>query len=176
MSAQTLEVHLEELGAHAWAKAPFNTLSSSVGSAQFRFVARPSGEHLRESDDLLVGATFPVTRLQDLDDQTEPNAWLDLARDRLCELDEQLVKADWRWETRNRPALVVADLHRTRPPGGSLRQQPLDQRNVLNQGLGRRGTAAAPAHMHAVAPSRSARPGADSIDSTRDPTASRWAV
>jgi hypothetical protein len=96
MGPEKLEVHLEELGEHSWGKAFLNTMSGSYGSAQFRFVARPPGEHRHASDDLFVGATFPVMRLQDLDDQTEPNAWLDMARDRLRELDEQLVSAGWR--------------------------------------------------------------------------------
>jgi len=99
MSAEKLEVHLEELGEHSWGKAFLNTMSGSYGSAQFRFVARRPGEHRHASDDLFVGATFPVMRLQDLDDQTEPNAWLDMARDRLRELDEQLVSAGWRRES-----------------------------------------------------------------------------
>jgi deazaflavin-dependent oxidoreductase (nitroreductase family) len=44
MSTQTMiEVHLEEFGEHSWVKALVNTLSGSYGSAQYRFVARPSG-------------------------------------------------------------------------------------------------------------------------------------
>jgi hypothetical protein len=98
MNAQRLEMHLEELGEHSWGKALVNTLSGTYGSAQFRFVARPPGEHHHASEDLFVGATFPVMRLQDLDNQVEPNAWLDIARDRLRELDEQLVAAGWHRE------------------------------------------------------------------------------
>ncbi len=95
MNAERLGVHLEELGEHSWVKALLNTLSGIYGSAQFRFVARGPGEHRHASEDLFVGATFPVMRLQDLDNQTEPNAWLDIARDRLRELDEELVAAGW---------------------------------------------------------------------------------
>lgn len=43
-----------------------------------------------------VGATFPVMRLQDLNDEREPNAWLDVARERLAELDAELVDQGWR--------------------------------------------------------------------------------
>ncbi len=95
MNAHELQVHLEGLGEHSWGKALLNTLSSNYGSAQFRFVARRPGEHRHASEDLFVGATFPAMRLRDLDDQAEPNAWLDLARDRLRELDEQLLAAGW---------------------------------------------------------------------------------
>jgi hypothetical protein len=100
MNARRLEVHLEELGEHSWGKAMLNTLSGSYGSAQFRFVARGPGEHRHATEDLFVGDTFPVMRLQDLDNQVEPNAWLDVARDRLRELDEQLRVAGWHREQR----------------------------------------------------------------------------
>jgi hypothetical protein len=89
-----LEVHLEELGQHSWWKALLNTLVGLYGSAQFRFVARPPGPD-DTGDHHVLGATFPMMRLQDLDDQTEPNAWIDTARERLDELDEQLVRDGW---------------------------------------------------------------------------------
>jgi hypothetical protein len=95
-TSPVLEVHLEELGQHSWLKALFNTLTGSYGSAQFRFVARAPGDHHRATDDTFVGATFPVMRAQDLDDETEPNAWLEVARERLQELDGQLVRDGWR--------------------------------------------------------------------------------
>jgi hypothetical protein len=98
LNAQRLEVHLEELGEHSWDKALLDTLSGSYGTAQYRFVARRPGEHRHASEDQFVGATFPGMRLQDLDDQVEPNAWLDLARQRLRELDEELVAAGWHRE------------------------------------------------------------------------------
>ena len=90
-----LEVHLEELGEHSWVKALANTLAGSHGSAQYRFVARPPGEEHAAEQHAATGATFPVMRLQDLDDLTEPNGWIDIARDRLRELDEELVDAGW---------------------------------------------------------------------------------
>ncbi len=90
-----LEVHLEELGQHSWVKALFNTASSSYGSAQFRFVARPPGEDHDVADHQFLGATFPMMRLQDLNNLNEPNAWLDTARERLQELDRQLVADGW---------------------------------------------------------------------------------
>ncbi|WP_107765234.1 hypothetical protein [Nocardioides terrigena] len=95
-----LEVHLEELGQHSWWKALANTLSGSCGSAQFRFVARPPGPD-DTTDDHVLGATFPVMRLQDLDDLREPNAWVDTAQDRLRELDARLVGEGW--ERRDTP-------------------------------------------------------------------------
>jgi hypothetical protein len=90
-----LEVHLEELGQHSWWKALLNTLGGLYGSAQFRFVARPPGPDVAGAGHV-VGATFPMMRLQDLDDRTEPNAWIDTARERLDELDGQLVREGWR--------------------------------------------------------------------------------
>jgi hypothetical protein len=98
MNGQTLEIHLEELGEHSWGTALLNTLSGSYGSAQYRFVARRPGRHRDASEDLFVGGTFPVMRWQDLEDQTEPNAWLDLARDRLRELEHELSVAGWQRE------------------------------------------------------------------------------
>ncbi len=92
---ELLEVHLEELGQHSWLKALFNTLTGTYGSAQFRFVARPPGTDHPARDDLFVGATFPVMRLQDLNDRTEPNAWIETAVQRLQELDRTLVDAGW---------------------------------------------------------------------------------
>jgi hypothetical protein len=92
---EVVEVHLEELGQHSWWKALLNTLGGTYGSAQFRFVARPPGRDDPGAPHVL-GATFPVMRAQDLDDTTEPNAWIDVARDRLEELDRELVAQGWR--------------------------------------------------------------------------------
>ena len=91
---EELEIHLEELGQHSWWKALLNTVSGTYGSAQFRFVARSPGAD-DPTDTHLDGAMFPVMRFQDLDNLTEPNAWLDTARDRLRELDEQLAEDGW---------------------------------------------------------------------------------
>jgi hypothetical protein len=99
----TLEVHLEELGQHSWMKALFNTLSGSYGSAQFRFVAHPPGDVHDSSDDVAVGATFPVMRLQDLNNRTQPNAWIDIAEQRLQELDRELTDAGWARADRTGP-------------------------------------------------------------------------
>ena len=90
----TVEVHLEELGQHSWARSLFNTLTGSYGSALFRFVARPSGEH-DAHEHVAVGSSFPVMRFQDLNDRTEPNAWIDTAVERLRELDAELTEAGW---------------------------------------------------------------------------------
>jgi hypothetical protein len=121
MNPQKLEVHLEELGEHSWGKALLSTVSGSYGSAQFRFVARGPGEHRHASEDLFVGAAFPVMRMQDLDDRAEPNAWLDVARDRLRELDEQLVASGWRREPRTGRhwwSLTYADAEHMPAPSG----------------------------------------------------------
>lgn len=107
-----LEIHLEELGQHSWWKALANTLSGSYGSAQFRFVARPPGPD-DTADDHVLGATFPVMRLQDLDDLHEPNAWVDTAQDRLRELDARLVGEGW--EHRDAPSTHWWSLTYARP-------------------------------------------------------------
>lgn len=91
----SVEVHLEELGEHSWLKALVNTVTGTFGSAQFRFVARPPGHDHQVSDHIVTGATFPVMRFQDMDDLHEPNAWIDVARDRLEELDEELRGRGW---------------------------------------------------------------------------------
>ena len=90
-----VEVQLEELGQHSWLGALFNTLTGSYGSAQFRFAARPTTDQ-GASRDVVLGATFPMMRFQDLDDHTMPNAWLELAEERLAELDRDLVQRGWR--------------------------------------------------------------------------------
>lgn len=90
----TIEVHLEELGQHSWVASLFTTLTGSYGSAQCRFVATASGDH-DAHEHVAVGASFPVMRLQDLDDRAEPNAWIDTAVARLRELDADLTAAGW---------------------------------------------------------------------------------
>ena len=90
----TVEVHLEEWGQHSWAASLLNTLSGSYGSAQFRFVARASGEH-DAHEHVAVGPSFPVLRFQDLNDRTQSNAWIATAVERLSELDAELTEAGW---------------------------------------------------------------------------------
>lgn len=96
MNTQIVEVHLEELGQHSWVLAAFNTLTGTAGSAQYRFVARPPDDPSGEARPRIVGATFPMMRWQDLNNQTEPNGWSEIARDRLAELDRELLAAGWR--------------------------------------------------------------------------------
>ena len=52
----------------SWIKALASTLTGSYGSAQCRFVARQPGADHGAGDHVVTGATFPVMRLQDLDD------------------------------------------------------------------------------------------------------------
>ena len=65
-------------GQHSWRKALLNTVSGSYGNAQFRFVARPPGQD-DPAKTRVAGATFSVMRFQDLDNLTEPHAWLEIA-------------------------------------------------------------------------------------------------
>ena len=96
---ETVEVHLEELGQHSWVKALANTLGGSYGSAQFRFVACPPGSEHLAAEHVVTGATFPAMRFQDLENLTEPNAWIETAQERLEELDEELLGRGWRRES-----------------------------------------------------------------------------
>ncbi|CUR61307.1 conserved hypothetical protein [metagenome] len=90
-----VEVHLEEFGQHSWWRALLNTVTGTSGSAQYRFIARVAGA--ADTPDLHVreGATFPLMRWQDLDDEHQPNAFSDIAHQRLEELDISLRNDGW---------------------------------------------------------------------------------
>lgn len=88
---EQLEIHLERIGEHSWIKG---LLGGGLGMSQVRFVARPPGPDRGEADHVM-GATFPIMDLQNLDDQRRPNAWIETAEERLEELDRQLVGEGW---------------------------------------------------------------------------------
>ena len=95
---ETVEVHLEELDAHSWLKAVPDTLTEPYGAGQYRFVvvdANRAADHSIK-DHLAFSVSFPALRLQDPDGPTEPDAWLDVARQRLADLDSALRRAGWR--------------------------------------------------------------------------------
>jgi hypothetical protein len=95
---ETVEVHLEELDAHSWLKAVPDTLTEPYGAGQYRFVvvdANRAADHSLK-DHLAFSVSFPALRLQDPDGPTEPDAWLDVARQRLADLDSALCRAGWR--------------------------------------------------------------------------------
>lgn len=93
---QEIQIHLEELGEHSWLKALLNTLTGSFGSAQYRFVARPA-DAPDDGHHVALGATFPLLRFADLDevDPTSRDPWLPIARQRLEEIDADLVAQGW---------------------------------------------------------------------------------
>ena len=93
--ARSVEIHLEELGQHSGLKALAGTMTGFYGMAQFRFVARRCGAPDQARHHVATGATFPVMRFADLDNEVEPNAWLDTARERLGELDRELARDGW---------------------------------------------------------------------------------
>jgi hypothetical protein len=95
MDDVVLEIHLEEPGEHSWWKALLNTVSGTDGSAQYRFVARPPASRHEQEEHVVTGATFPMMRWQDLDDEATPNAWIETARERLEEPDGQLTSQGW---------------------------------------------------------------------------------
>jgi hypothetical protein len=57
---------------------------------QCRFVAREDLADGSEGPHLVTGATFPVLRMQALDDRTQPNAWIEVVEQRLQEMDTEL--------------------------------------------------------------------------------------
>src|SRR3712207_901966 len=95
---EAVEVHLEELEAHSWLRAVPDTLTEPYGKGQFRFVVVPAAGAANHSlkDHLAASVSFPALRLQDPDGPTQPDAWLDVARQRLGDLDSALCRAGWR--------------------------------------------------------------------------------
>ena len=95
---ETVEVHLEELDAHSWLRAVPDTLTEPYGRGLCRFVVVSAQEAAQHSlkDHLAFSVSFPALRVQDPDLATEPDAWLDVARERLIELDAELDRAGWR--------------------------------------------------------------------------------
>ena len=91
-----VEVHLEEFGQHSWWRALLNTVTGTNGSAQYRFVARRAGAADTRDRHVREGATFPLMRWQDLGDEHQPNAFSDIAHQRLEELDASLRDDGWR--------------------------------------------------------------------------------
>lgn len=94
---EAIEIHLEELDAHSWLRAVPDTLIEPYGRGQYRFVvvARGAADHSLK-DHLAVSVSFPALRLQDPEDAAQPDAWLDVARQRLADLHAELVSAGWR--------------------------------------------------------------------------------
>jgi len=87
---QFLEVHLEEQQQPFWLAALANSLTGYFGSAQYRFVARSSDDDVR-----VLGAPFPLLHFLDPDNEDDPFGALAIARERLDELQTQLVADGW---------------------------------------------------------------------------------
>ena len=85
-----LEVHLEEQQQPFWKAALANSVTGYFASAQYRFVARSSGE----GDVLVLGAPFSLLHFVD-PDIDEGLGSLDAAKERLDELEAQLVADGW---------------------------------------------------------------------------------
>jgi len=92
---EAIEVHLEELDAHSWLRAVPDTLTEPYGRGQFRFVVVPAGADHSLKDHLAASVSFPALLLQDPDSPSQPDAWLDVARQRLADLDSELVREGW---------------------------------------------------------------------------------
>jgi hypothetical protein len=98
---QSLEIRLERLDQHSWVAALNTGGSGAFGTAAYRFAARAESE---EGDaKALFSAAFPLQRVQRLDESGVGDAWSDVARMRLHELDHALQQAGWKPEpTRGR--------------------------------------------------------------------------
>ena len=90
-----VEVHLEYLGAHPGKRAVLAAVLGAGGGPVYRFVATVLGLPHTTDDHAAVGANFPLLPFQDLEEQTN-DKWVALARQRLDELDADLVGAGWR--------------------------------------------------------------------------------
>ncbi|MBI2243380.1 MAG: hypothetical protein HYU55_05340 [Nocardioides sp.] len=89
-----IQIQLEEVGRHSWKSALFGAVMSAGGGPVYRFVAAaPGGEHA-ETEHAGSSDRFPLVPFQDLDDDTD-DKWTHLARQRLEELDAELVRAGW---------------------------------------------------------------------------------
>lgn len=91
-----LEIRLEESGKGSLRSAMFSAGIGAAGGPLCRFVAAPV-EASRDPDErAAAGARFPVLPFHDLDGRTEQDEWIDLAEERLDELDAELQAAGWR--------------------------------------------------------------------------------
>ena len=91
-----LEIRLEESGMHPWTSAVFSALIGSGGGPLFRFVAAPVDAARDPHERAAAGARFPVLPFHGLDDAAQQDEWIDLAQERLDELDHDLQTAGWR--------------------------------------------------------------------------------
>jgi|EndMetStandDraft_8_1072994.scaffolds.fasta_scaffold1809421_1 hypothetical protein len=87
---QYLEIQLEEQHLPFWQAALANSVTGYFASAQYRFVARSADETVR-----VEGAWFPLLHFLDPDDQETNFVALSVARDRLDQLETQLVESGW---------------------------------------------------------------------------------
>lgn len=88
-----IQIQLEEVGRHSWKSALFGAVMSAGGGPVYRFVAAAACEH-EECEHAASSVRFPLFPLQDLDDATD-DKWTNLARQRLEELDAELVRIGW---------------------------------------------------------------------------------
>lgn len=91
-----VQIHLEELGRHSRVGALVGAAIGVGGGPLFRFVAAPNDPVHDASEHAAVSERFPVLPTEDLDLQAEPNEWTELARQRLKELDVELLSLGWK--------------------------------------------------------------------------------
>ena len=91
-----VQIHLEEPGKHSWADAVLGALIGAGGGPPYRFVAAPMDPVRDASEHAAVGARFPVRPTATLDLEADPDEWTELARQRLKELDVELLSLGWR--------------------------------------------------------------------------------
>jgi hypothetical protein len=92
-----VEVHLEELDAHSWHRLVPEARVEPYGRGQARFIVVPHGAAAHDlKDHVATSVSFPALRPQDPEGPLQPDAWLDVARQRLIDLDAELVRVGWR--------------------------------------------------------------------------------
>lgn len=91
-----VQIHLEQLGRHSWIRAVLGAVMGAGGGPPYRFVAAPDDPDHEASEHAGVSEPFPVLPTEDLERQTEPDEWTDLAHKRLNELDTELLGQGWK--------------------------------------------------------------------------------
>lgn len=93
---EVLEIRLDDTGKGSWRSAVFSAVIGAAGGPLSRFVAARADAARDPDEPAAAGATFPVLPFHDLDDRTEQDEWIDLAEERLDELDAELQSSGWR--------------------------------------------------------------------------------
>ncbi|MDO9495852.1 MAG: hypothetical protein Q7J48_09135 [Nocardioides sp.] len=91
-----VQIHLEQLGKHSRVGALIGAAIGAEGGPPLRFVAAPAEPEHDATEHAAVSERFPVLPTEDLDLQVELDEWTQLARQRLKELDVELLSMGWK--------------------------------------------------------------------------------